>query len=162
MLNYLNILFLVIAGILLQTVFFPDFLIDSFQPNLLVVFVVYLGFRSDVRFGAFSSFLLGLVQDSLSGIYFGLNGFCYLLVYFLFRETASRLYTESRTLMVIGAFLATVIIAFVQLLLLLVFSASYGVYASLLAAIPTQGLVNAIASGVVFSLLPRAGKGRHQ
>ncbi len=162
MLNYLNIVFLVIAGILLQTVFFPAFFIDSFQPNLLVVFVVYLGFRSDARFGALSSFLLGLVQDSLSGIYFGLNGFCYLLVFFLFRETANRLYTESRILMVFGAFLATVLIAFVQLLLLLVFSASNGLYTSLIGAIPTQGLVNAIASAVVFSLLPCAGKGRHQ
>jgi rod shape-determining protein MreD len=158
MVTYLNTFILVIVGIILQTILFPAYLTDPFQPNLLSVFVVYLGFRTGVRFGACSSFLLGLVQDSLSGIYFGLNGFCYLLVFFLYHEAANRLYTESRALMVLGAILATVIIAVVHLLLLLVFSVSEGAYASLIGAIFPQCLVNALASAVLFSVLPRAGK----
>jgi rod shape-determining protein MreD len=158
MVTYLNIFVLVIVGIILQTILFPAYLSDPFQPNLLSVFIVYLGFRAGVRFGASSSFLLGLIQDSLSGIYFGLNGFSYLLVFFLFHEAANRLYTESRTLMILGAFLASVIIAFVHLLLLLVFSVSEGSYVSLIGAVLPQGLMNALASAVLFSVLPRAGK----
>jgi len=158
MTTYLNIFVLVTVGILLQTILFPFYLTDPFQPNLLSVFVVYLGFRAGVRFGACASFLLGLLQDSLSGIYFGLNGFCFLLVFFLYHEAAARLYTESRTLMVLGAFLATGIIAALHLLLLIVFSVSEGAYASLIGSILPQCIVNALASAVLFSILPRTGK----
>jgi rod shape-determining protein MreD len=158
MATYLNIFVLVTVGIILQTILFPSYLTDPFQPNLLSVFVVYLGFRAGARFGACSSFLLGLVQDSLSGIYFGLNGFCYLVVFFIYHEAANRLYTESRILMILGAFLATVIIAALHLLLLIVFSVSEGAYASLIGSILPQGFVNSLASGLLFSILPRAGK----
>lgn len=161
MATYLNIFVLVTVGILLQTVLFPYYLADPFQPNLLSVFVVYLGFRAGVRFGACSSFLLGLLQDSLSGIYFGLNGFCFLLLFFLYHEAAARLYTDTRVLMVVGAFLATGIIAVLHLLLLIVFSVSEGAYASLVGAILPQCLVNSIAAAVLFPLFPRPGKEDH-
>lgn len=158
MVTYLNIFILVMAAIVVQTILVPAYVTDPFQPNLLSVFVVYLGFRAGVRFGACSSFLLGLVQDSLSGIYFGLNGFSYLLVFFIYHEAANRLYTESRILMVLGAFLATAIIAVVHFVLLLIFSSSEGGYASLFGAILPQGFVNALVSALVYSLLPRTGK----
>ncbi len=156
MFRYLNILVLVIAAVFLQTIIFPAYLAEPFRPGILLIFTVYLGFRAGIRAGACSSFLLGLLQDALSGIYFGLNGFSFLLVFLLYHEASERLYTGSRTLMVLGALLATVLTAFVHLLLLLIFSASEGVYASILGALLPQCMVNALVSGLIFRLIPLA------
>lgn len=156
MVRYLNTFILVILGVVFQTIIFPTYLAEPFRPGILLIFVVYLGFRADMRVGVCCSFLLGLLQDALSGIYFGLNGFTFLLIYLIFHEAAARLYTGSRTLMVLGAFLATVASAFAHLLLLLIFSASEGVYASILGAILPQGIMNAVVSGLLFKVIPLA------
>lgn len=158
MLKYLNILVLVIIGIIFQVNIFPAYLADPFKPNVLLIFVVYFGFRSGLRFGAPCSFLLGLIQDSFSGIYFGLNAFSYLLIFTLYHEVAARLYTGSRTLLVLGTLLAIVINASIQFLLLLLFSTSDGAFSSIFGAILPQGLATAIVSACVVVFFPRAGR----
>ncbi len=156
MVRYLNIIVLVILAIVFQSVVFPAYLAEAFRPCVLLVFVVYLGFRAGMRVGAPASFALGLLQDTLSGIYFGLNGFSYLLVFLLYNEVSERLYTGSRLLMMLGAFLATVITAMSHLVLLLVFSASQGAYASIIGAIIPQAVVNTVVSGILFRVIPFA------
>jgi rod shape-determining protein MreD len=158
MLKYLNILVLVIIGIIFQVNIFPAYLADPFKPNVLLIFVVYFGFRAGLRFGAPCSFLLGLTQDSFSGIYFGLNAFSFLLIFTLYHEVAARLYTGSRTLLVLGTLLAIVINASIQFLLLLLFSSSDGAFSSIFGAILPQGLATAFVSACVVVLFPRAGR----
>ena len=130
LIKYLNILVLVIIGVIFQVNIFPVYLADPFKPNVLLIFVVYFGFRAGFRFGAPCSFLLGLVQDSFSGIYFGLNAFSYLLIFTLYHEVAARLYTGSRALLVLGTVLAVVLNAGIQFLLLLL-SSSEGAFSSI-------------------------------
>jgi len=156
MVRYLNIILLIILAVVLQSIVLPAYLAEAFRPGILLVIVVYLGFRAGMRVGIPSSFGLGLVQDTLSGIYFGLNGFSYLLVFLLFHEASERLYTGSRLLMMLGAFMATVITALVHLGLLLVFSASAGVYTSIFGALIPQALTNAVVSGLLFRVIPLA------
>lgn len=151
--GYLNISVLCIIGVVCQAVLFPAYLADPFTPNLLIIFVVYLGFQAGFRFGVCSSFFLGLVQDSLSGLYFGLSGFSYLLIFLLYHEAATNLYTESRLLMVLGVFLATLLNAGIHLLLLLLFSSSGGAYSTILGSLLPQGLVNSVVSLLVFNLI---------
>jgi rod shape-determining protein MreD len=158
MLKYLNILVLVIIGVIFQVNIFPAYLADPFKPNVLLIFVTYFGFRAGFRFGAPCSFLLGLLQDSFSGIYFGLNAFSYLLIFMLYHEVAARLYTGSRTLLVLGTVLAIVINASIQFLLLLLFSSSDGAFSSIFGAILPQGFATALVSVCVFILFPRAGR----
>jgi rod shape-determining protein MreD len=158
MLKYLNILVLVIIGVIFQVNIFPAYLADPFKPNVLLIFVAYFGFRAGFRFGAPCSFLLGLLQDSFSGIYFGLNAFSYLLIFTLYHEVAARLYTGSRTLLVLGTVLAIVINASIQFLLLLLFSSSDGAFSSIFGAILPQGLATALVSVCVVILFPRAGR----
>ncbi len=158
MLKYLNILVLVILGVILQVNVFPAYLADPFKPNVLLVFVVYLGFRVVFRFGAPSSFLLGLIQDTFSGLYFGLSAFSYLLIFIIYNEAAARLYTGSRALMVLGTFLAIVMNACIQFLLLLLFSSSDGAFSSIFGAILPQGLATALVAAAVFLLFPRVGR----
>lgn len=147
MVTYLNILALTVLGILFQVSIFPAYLADPFKPNILIIFIAYLGFRVSMPLGACSAFLLGLIQDSFSGFCFGLNGFSYLLIYFLFHETTVRLYTESRLLIVLGAFLACLLNGLIQLLLLALFSEAQGVYLVIFQSLlPHSVMTSAVAA----------------
>jgi rod shape-determining protein MreD len=152
MIKLVKALSILIAAVLLQTTIFPRYLLDPFHPNLLVFLVVYLGLRSKSRFGALAAFSLGLLQDCFSGIYFGINGFSYLLIFHGLHKTADRLYTDSRHLMVLTVFLATVATGLLNMLLLFVFSVANGIYATLLPSLIPQALVNALIASLVFMM----------
>ena len=149
----IRIVFLIILSIILQVAFFPAHLSDPFKPNLLLIFVVYMGFRENIRWGGGGSFLLGLIQDSLSGIYFGLNGFSFLLIFVILKALSHRLYTDSRALMVVGVFLATVFNGFLSIVLLGVFSIAETMYSTVLSNILPQSMVNAILAYVVLGII---------
>ena len=148
MIAYLKITGVVLAACLLQMTLLPRYLLDPFQPNLLIVLVVYLGLKMPHRLAGVAAFGLGLLQDSFSGIYLGLHAFSYLCIYTLLSELADRLYTDNRALFVLVVFLATVFSALLNLLMLAIFSVSKGVYASLLPALIPQALVNALVASL--------------
>jgi len=153
MLNKLKIVFLLIATLTVQVTVLPRFLADPFQPNLLVLFVVHAGLHAPVRWGGPCCFLLGLLLDTVSGLYFGLNGFSFLLIFFLLTSVAHRLYTDSRFLLVAATFAATFISGLSNLLLLAIFSAAEGIYAALLSSLLPQALVNAFVASLVIGFL---------
>lgn len=148
MIAYLKIAGVVLAACLLQMTLLPRYLLDPFQPNLIIVLVVYLGLKMPHRLAGVAAFGLGLLQDSFSGIYLGLHAFSYLCIYTLLSELADRLYTDNRALFVLVVFLATVFGALLNLLMLAIFSVSNGVYASLLPALIPQALVNALVASL--------------
>ena len=148
MIAYLKITGVVLAACLLQMTLLPRYLLDPFQPNLLIVLVVYLGLKMPHRLAGVAAFGLGLLQDSFSGIYLGLHAFSYLCIYTLLSGLADRLYTDNRALFVLVVFLATVFSALLNLLMLAIFSVSKGVYASLLPALIPQALVNALVASL--------------
>ncbi|RNC65818.1 MAG: rod shape-determining protein MreD [Desulfuromonadales bacterium] len=158
MITFLWYAILIFVALVLQVTLLPAYLADPFKPNLLILFVVYLGLRENIAWGALA-FFLGLVHDSFSGLYLGLNGFSYLFIFWLLTTVADRLYTDRRSLMVVGVFSATVVNGFLNLLLLLLFSAAQGIYASLLQSIVPQGLVNALVASLVFTFTPLARMG---
>lgn len=130
----------------------PRYLLDPFQPNLIIILVVYLGLKAPHRLAGLAAFALGLLQDSFSGMYLGLHAFSYLCIYLLLSELADRLYTDNRLLFVLVVFLATLFSAALNLLMLAVFSVSQGVYASLLPALIPQALVNALIASLFFGV----------
>jgi rod shape-determining protein MreD len=153
MIKNIKIVLFIILAVILQVAFLPSHLADPFKPNLFMIFIVYLGFRGSIRWGGVLAFLLGLLQDSISGIYFGLNGFSCLLIFILVKTLAHRLYTDSRALIVLSVFLATVLNGFLNLLLLLLFSVADGIYSSVLSAIVPQGLMTALIAYMVCSFV---------
>jgi len=155
---YLKIAGWLIASVLLQMTLLPRYLLDPFQPNLILILVVYLGLKLPHRFAGLAAFGLGILQDSFSGIYLGLHAFSYLCIYTLLSEVADRLYTDNRALFVLVVFLATLFSALLNLLMLLIFSVSKGVYASLLPALIPQALVNALIASLIFSIPLPAGE----
>ncbi|ACM21821.1 cell shape-determining protein MreD, putative [Geotalea daltonii FRC-32] len=152
MIKFVKALSIVIAVLLLQTTVFPYYLLAPFHPNLLVIMVVYLGLRSKSPFGALAAFSLGLLHDCFSGIYFGLNGFSYLCIFHALHKTADRLYTDSRYLMVLTVFFATIVTGLFNMLLLFIFSAANGIYATLLSSLIPQALVNALIASLIFMM----------
>lgn len=153
MIRYLKISGFVLAAVLLQMTLLPRYLQDPFQPNLIIILVVYLGLKLHHRFAGVAAFGLGIIQDSFCGIYLGLHAFSYLCLYTLLSEVADRLYTDNRALLVLVVFIATVVCALLNLLMLIIFSVSKGVYASLLPVLIPQALVNALAASLLV-LLP--------
>lgn len=148
MIAYLKITGIVLAACLLQMTLLPRYLQDPFQPNLLVVLVVFLGLKMPHRFAGLAAFGLGLLQDSFSGIYLGLHAFSYFCIYTLLSELADRLYTDNRALFVLVVFLASILSPLLNLLMLAIFSVSHGVYASLLPALIPQALMNALVASL--------------
>ena len=151
MIRYLKIAGLVLAALLLQMTLLPRYLQDPFQPNLIIILIVYLGLKLPHRFAGVAAFFLGILQDSFCGIYLGLHAFSYLCIYTVLSEVSDRLYTDNRALLVLVVFLATFVSALLNLLMLVIFSVSKGVYASLLPALIPQALVNALVASIFFS-----------
>jgi len=148
----------VFAALVLQVTLFPTYLADPFKPNLLIIFVVYMGLREGVAWGVLA-YVLGLIQDSFSGLYLGLNGFSYLIIFLGLTMVAGRLFTDRRSLMILGVFSATIVNGFLNLLLLFLFSSAQGIYATLLESLIPQGLVNALVASVIFTFSPLARMG---
>lgn len=154
MIWHIKIVLLIILTVVLQVAFFPTHFADPFKPNLFMIFVVYLGFRGSKRWGGVGAFLLGLLQDSISGIYFGLNGLTCLLIFIMLKAVAHRLYTNSRLLMVLGVFLATIVNGLLSLSVLLVFPGAEGIYSTILPDIVPQSLMTALIAHLVYSVVP--------
>ena len=156
--RYLKIAGWVVAAFVLQMALLPKYLLDPFQPNLILVLVVYLGLKFPHRLGGVAAFALGLLHDSFSGIYMGLHAFSYLCIYTLLSEMADRLYTDNRALFVLVVFLASLGSALLNLLMLTIFSASKGLYASVLPALIPQALVNALVASLIANFPLPAGE----
>lgn len=149
---------LVFTALVLQVTLLPAYLAAPFQPNLLIIFVVFMGLREPMGWGA-AAYLLGLVHDCFSGLYLGLNGFSYLLTFLVLRLVADRLFTDRRSLMILGVFSATIANGLMNLILLLLFSAAGGLYETLLESLVPQALINALVASLVFSFSPLARAG---
>lgn len=151
MIKHLKFILIVAAALLLQQTLLPFWLADPFQPNLLIILVIYLGLRGSGGMDWLTALFLGLVHDSFNGIYLGMFGFTFLTIYFLLRSMTDRLYTDSIQLMTLVTFIASIGAGLLQLVLLMIFSAADGLYASLFAALIPQALVNALAASILFS-----------
>ena len=136
--------------LILQVTVLPYFLREPFVPNLLLLLVVYLGVKEEVGLiGALLAFCQGLLHDAFSGIYLGLSGFSFLVIYLVLRLLRDQLYTDSSTLMVVVAFLATLAHGLLSLLLLLLFSEADGIFPTILAALVPQALVSSLVASLV-------------
>jgi rod shape-determining protein MreD len=142
----------IIVAIVFQITLIPAFLADPLRPNLLLVTVVWLGLSAPVIRGVILSYLMGLVQDCVSGLYLGLNAFSYLVAFLVLNNISHRLYTDSRYLITIAVFSATLASGILQMLMLILFSSADGVYASFLISLIPQALVNSLAASLLFDL----------
>lgn len=140
---------LVLSAILLQTSVLPDYLISFYKPDLLLVLMVFLALRAPIATSLPAAYGLGLLKDCLSGLYFGLNAFSFLIVYLVLKMISDRLYVQNSFLMVITVSASTVATMLINVLLLSIFSQSTGLFSSLMAALIPHLLMNAFVASLV-------------
>ena len=152
MIKFIKIATIVYFALLIQVTILPAYIADPFKPNLLIVVIAYLGLRDGGWPGALMAFFLGLTEDCVSGLYLGLSGFTFLSIHLLIRRIAARLYADSLYIIVFVVFFATIFNGLAHMILLFIFSAAEGIYATIIAGLVPQALVNALAASLLFSV----------
>jgi rod shape-determining protein MreD len=143
-------LFLIVLGsVVLQIAVLPVFVISSFKPDLLLIIMVFLGLRGSFASGTPLAWFLGLIKDSFSGVYLGLNAFSFLLIFFVIRSTSDRLYADSPGLFVLAVCTASLACSALNLLLLLMFTSSGGILYSVFSDLIPYLLINSFTASLV-------------
>lgn len=140
---------LVVSLAVFQTSLLSQVLVSSYKPDLLLLLMVVLALRASFGVSLPAAYGLGLLKDCLSGIYFGLNAFSFLVVYLVLRLLSDRLYVQNAFLLVLTVSVATVATMFMNLILLSIFSEATGLFSSLMATLVPHLLMNAFAASLV-------------
>lgn len=139
--------------LLLQVSLLPTWLEDPFKPNLIIILVCYIALREEGTVtGALFTYFSGLLQNVFSGLYFGLSGISYLLIYLFLKRISDQLYTESNHLLVFAVFVASIFDTLVSLLLISLFTSNTGIYASFLPNMIPQAVTIAVVTAIIFPL----------
>ncbi len=140
---------LVLVSIVLQVAVLPVYLRPSFKPDLLLVIMVFMTLRSSFQVGAPLAWLLGMLNDAFSGLYLGLNAAGFLVIFLVMRSLTDRLYADSAVLFVLAVAGVTFASFTLNLLLLVMFTASPGIAYSMVSDIVPRLLVNSFVASLV-------------
>lgn len=140
---------LVLASIIIQMSFLPMFIRPPFKPDLLLVIMVFIALRESFEVGAPLAWLLGMFDDVCGGLYLGLNAFTFLISFLVIKSVSDRLYADSAILFVLTVAGVTLAGFTLNLLLILMFTASPGIIYSMLSDIFPRLLVNAFIASIV-------------
>lgn len=143
----------VALSVVLQTAVLPVFLDIPFRPDLLLIIVVFLALRGSFEAGIPLAWLLGVCKDVFSGLYLGLNALTFLIIFLIIKSVAERLYAESGFLFVITVVAASLACVSGNFLLLLLFTKTEGIAATMAVNIVPHLLINAFTAALV-TLVP--------
>lgn len=139
--------------VVLQFALIPLTISDPFRPNLILVTVVVLGLRGGGWVIPLSWFA-GLLQDSFSGLYHGLNAFSYLGIALMLRQTSAHLYATRSNVLLFSTAVATLLHAAMHGVLLTLFSVAPGIMATIVMSLLPQLLSNLLAVSLLSLALP--------
>ncbi len=140
-------------GVLLQTTLLPVLPFGGAAPDILLVLCVYLGLYRHTVGGAVGAFLLGYLQDSLSGSAAGLNSFAMCAVFLLVYLTCRRLWVDNVVSKVVLVFLASLVKTVAVVGLLVVSLAFEGSWSTVLWSLVLHAVLAAAVAPPVFALL---------
>lgn len=143
----------VLAAVVFQASLLPLYVVEIFRPDLLLVIMVVLALRLPYGIGMPLAWSLGMVKDVFSGLYLGLNGFTFLVIFLLIKSVADRLYAESGFLFVVTVSGATLVCVCINLLLLVMFTETPHLLYTTASVLFPHLLVNAFSASLV-ALLP--------
>jgi len=152
--------FLVLAiaaavALVLQTTILQALPYVSVVPDVLLILCVYLGLYHHSAGGALGAFMLGYLEDSVSGSAAGLNAFALCLIFLLIYLTSRRLWVENVVSQVVVVFLAALVKAAAVTALLAIFASFQRGWSLVLGSLVLQGLLTAAVAPLVFALLKR-------
>lgn len=140
---------LVITSIIVQVSLLPVFIRPPFKPDLLLVILVFISLRVSFEVGAPLAWLLGMLNDVCGGLYIGLNAVTFLISFLVIKSVSDRLYADSALLFVLTVTGVTFAGFTMNLLLMVIFTASPGIAYSMLSDIFPRLLVNAFVASIV-------------
>ena len=140
---------LVLASIVIQVSLLPVFVRPPFKPDLLLVIMVFIALRVSFEVGAPLAWLLGMLNDVCSGLYLGLNAAAFLISFLVIKSVSGRLYADSAILFVLTVAGVTLAGFTLNMLLIVMFTASPGIAYSMLSDIFPRLLVNAFIASIV-------------
>ena len=140
---------LVFASIVIQVSLLPVFVRPPFKPDLLLVIMVFIALRVSFEVGAPLAWLLGVLNDVCSGLYLGLNAAAFLISFLVIKSVSGHLYADSAILFVLTVAGVTLAGFTLNLLLMVMFTASPGIAYSMLSDIFPRLLVNAFIASIV-------------
>lgn len=140
---------LVFASIVIQVSLLPVFVRPPFKPDLLLVIMVFIALRASFEVGAPLAWLLGMLNDVCSGLYLGLNAATFLILFLVIKSVSDRLYADSAILFVLTVAGVTLTGCTLNLLLMIMFTASPGIAYSILSDVFPRLLVNAFIASIV-------------
>ncbi len=108
-----------------QSSLLPMVAYSGISPDLLLLMVVSISFLKGSRMGVFMGFLAGLLQDLLTGTFFGVNIFSKMLIGYIGGIFSNRVFKEQVFLPLFASLLATVFNYAVLLLIMLLLGYSY-------------------------------------
>lgn len=82
-LDYLKIIFIIIIAFLLQLYFVPVIVINVWRPDLILIVLLFIGYKYGAVSATLVGFFLGIFQDSLSVSPVGISSFANCVVGFL-------------------------------------------------------------------------------
>ena len=140
-------------AVLLEASVLPVYVDVYFRPDLLLIIMVVLALRVSYGAGIPLAWFLGVLKDVFSGLYLGLNGISFLVIFMVIKGVSDRLYAESSYLFVITAVFATFACSALNLAFLAMFTKSSTIAYSLLSCLVPHLLFNAFVASLV-GLLP--------
>lgn len=118
---------LVISAIIIQTTILVDFFVNGLKPDLLLIIVVLTSIILGKHHGVTIGFFSGLLEDLLSGTFFGLNTLVKMFIGFIFGSIEQQVFKEHKLLPLIAMSIATVLNYILSLLFLLLLGVNINV-----------------------------------
>jgi len=144
-------------GLLVQTTLFHALPFGVHpSPDVLVVICVFLGLHRHTAGGALGAFILGYLQDTVSGTAAGLNAFGMVVVYLLVYLTCRRLWVDNVMSKVVLVFLASCVKALAVLAVSALFGTFDGEWGPTFSNVLLNASIAAAIAPPVFALLAGA------
>ena len=143
----------ILCALLLQTSVIPVYFAPAFKPDLLLIVMVFLALRNPYPFSAPTAWGIGLLKDIFTGLYLGLSAFSFLIIHSVIRHISDRLYAESDSVFVVSVVVSTLAGVLINLILLMMFTATPGISYTVLTGLFPHLLVNAFIASLL-ALLP--------
>jgi rod shape-determining protein MreD len=146
---------LAILALLLQTAVLPLLTFGRGAPDLLLILCVYFGLRIHSVGGAIGAFVLGYLQDAVSGSIVGINAFAMSLVYAGVYLTSRHLWVDNAISKIVVVFCAAVVKTAAVLMLVTLFVAGGQAWSTRLPQMTVEAVLAALFSPPVFAILAR-------
>lgn len=93
--HFILFLLLGLIAITLQSTFFSYFTIMGVKPDLLLIMVVFTAFIKGSKYGGIFGFMLGLIEDLITGRFIGMNALIKGSLGYLIGLTEGKIYKEN-------------------------------------------------------------------